>query len=125
MSVGNTVCWVDIPVTNLERAIKFYSAVLAKPVSKQAAGPGFEFGLLPHEENNVSGCLTAMDDSKPSENGPLVYLSVNGRLDDAIVQAGKNGGTVLKPKHAIGPHGFRAVIRDTEGNRIALHSQTA
>ena len=26
--------------------------------------------------------------------------------------------------HAIGPHGFRALIRDSEGNRIALHSNT-
>jgi predicted enzyme related to lactoylglutathione lyase len=29
----------------------------------------------------------------------------------------------LLTKHAIGPHGFRTVILDSEGNRIALHSR--
>jgi uncharacterized protein len=31
---------------------------------------------------------------------------------------------VLNPTHAIGPHGFRAIILDSEGNRVALHSMT-
>ena len=26
--------------------------------------------------------------------------------------------------HSIGPHGFRALILDSEGNRVALHSET-
>ncbi|SVD94687.1 uncharacterized protein METZ01_LOCUS447541 [marine metagenome] len=26
--------------------------------------------------------------------------------------------------HSIGPHGFRAVALDSEGNRVALHSNT-
>jgi predicted enzyme related to lactoylglutathione lyase len=35
-----------------------------------------------------------------------------------------HGGTVLNPSHAIGTHGFRAIILDSEGNRVALHSMT-
>jgi predicted enzyme related to lactoylglutathione lyase len=124
MSKGNTICWTDIPVTNLDRAIEFYSAVLGTAVTKESM-PGMEFGLLPHANENVSGCLVKMEDNKPSENGPLVYLSVEGRLDDAIRAAQKGGGRVLKEKESIGPYGFRAIIRDTEGNRIALHSETA
>jgi predicted enzyme related to lactoylglutathione lyase len=31
---------------------------------------------------------------------------------------------VLEPTHGIGPHGFRAIVLDSEGNRIALHSST-
>ena len=73
----------------------------------------------------MSGCLCETPDNKPSESGPLVYLSVEGRLDHAIGQVELNGGKVLIPKHPIGPYGFRAVVRDTEGNRIALHSQVA
>jgi uncharacterized protein len=121
MSKGNTVCWTDIPVTNLDRAIQFYSAMFGQPVTKES-GPGFEFGLLPHSDANVSGCLCKTEDNQPSERGPLVYLSVEGRLDQAVVAAQKSGGKVIKDKHAIGPHGFRAIIRDSEGNRIALHS---
>jgi uncharacterized protein len=69
------------------------------------------------------GCLVVMKDNQPSQTGPLVYLSVDGRIDDAITQAREHGGKVLKEKEQIGPYGYRAVIADSEGNRIALHSQ--
>jgi uncharacterized protein len=122
MSMSNTLCWVDIPVVDLDRAIGFYSAVLAATVSKQS-GPGFEFGLLPHANNNASGSLSAMEkNNRPSEHGPLIYLSVEGRLDDAARAVGANGGKVVQPKFQMGPHGYRVVIVDSEGNRIALHS---
>jgi predicted enzyme related to lactoylglutathione lyase len=52
----------------------------------------------------------------------MVYLNCNGRLDEAIAAAAVNGGTVTQPKHQIGPFGFRAIILDSEGNRVALHS---
>ncbi|HZZ26966.1 MAG TPA: VOC family protein [Pirellulales bacterium] len=118
----NTICWTDIPVTNLDRAIKFYSAVLKGEVKKESFGE-MSFALLPHYESNVSGCLVVMNDTQPSQSGPLVYFSVEGRLDDAIVQVREHGGKILQEKHQIGPHGFRAIIVDCEGNRIALHSQ--
>ena len=126
---ADTLCWTDIPVTDLGRAVKFYSAVLGKEV-RQMSEQGFEYGLLPHEEQNASGCLCVGGDSvgtenRPSQTGPLIYLSVEGRLDEAVKAAGANGGKVLEPKSQIGPHGFRALVLDSEGNRIALHSSGA
>jgi uncharacterized protein len=123
---ADTLCWADIPVTNLDRAIKFYSAVLGQEVRKMSEGE-LEYGLLPHEEQNASGCLCLSGDSvgdknQPSQNGPLIYLSVEGRLDEAVKAARDNGGKVLQERQPIGPHGFRAVIVDSEGNRLALHS---
>ena len=118
----NQIVWVDIPVLDLDRAIAFYSKVLAAPISKETV-PGFSFGLLPHAGTNVSGCLVRTNDSKPSQNGPLVYLNVEGRLDDAVEVAGKNGGKISQSRHQIGEHGFRAIIVDSEGNRIALNSK--
>ena len=126
---ADTLCWTDIPVTNLDRAIKFYSAVLGKEVRKLSeGGPGY--GLLPHEEANASGCLCLRSDSggvdnRPSANGPLIYLSVEGRLDEAVEAARANGGKILRARQQIGEHGFRAVIIDSEGNRIALHASAA
>jgi predicted enzyme related to lactoylglutathione lyase len=66
--------------------------------------------------------LFASDDERPSGQGLLIYLNANGRLDDAIAAVIPNGGKVLKPKHPIGPYGSRAIILDSEGNRVALHS---
>ncbi len=126
---ADTLCWTDIPVTNLDRAVKFYSAVLGQEVRKLSEG-GMEYGLLPHGEQNASGCLCVRSDSggvdnRPSANGPLIYLSVEGCLDKAVEAARANGGKVLRARQKIEEHGFRAVVIDSEGNRIALHSTVA
>lgn len=120
----NTLCWVDIPVVDLDRAIDFYSAVLNAPVQK-ITEHGFEFGLLPHSEDNVSGTLSVMEDRKPSQNGPLVYLNLEGQMDAALSQTTALGGTILQAKMQMGPYGHRAIILDTEGNAIAFYSKEA
>src|ERR1700745_825238 len=99
---ADTFCWTNIPVINLNRPIEFYSAVLGQEVRKMSEG-GFEYGLLPHEEQNSSRCLCVSSDSlgtanAPSQNGPLIYISVEGRLDDAIKSVPPNGGKVLQEK---------------------------
>jgi len=119
-----TLVWMDIPVTDLKRATDFYAKVLDAKVDTQKMGD-MEFSVLPHAGNSPSGCLVVSEDNKPSKSGPLVYLSVDGRLNEAVRIAGDSGGEVLTPPHPIGPYGFRAVIIDSEGNRIALHSETA
>jgi predicted enzyme related to lactoylglutathione lyase len=115
------IVWVDIPVLVLERAIRFYSAVLGKAVKKQDY-PGMSIGLLPHVEGETSGCLYESKEDRPSDHGPLIYLNAEGRLDQAAAAAESAGGKISQPRHAIGPHGFRVIVRDSEGNRIALHS---
>jgi predicted enzyme related to lactoylglutathione lyase len=117
----NHVVWVDIPVLKLDRAIRFYSAVLGVQVEK-VEYPGMSIGSIPHKDGEAAGCLYVSDTVKPSADGPLVYLNVHGRLDEAVESAVASGGKVVQPKESIGPFGFRAVILDTEGNRVALHS---
>ncbi|MEO6897374.1 MAG: VOC family protein [Caldimonas sp.] len=117
--------WVDIPVTDLDRAIGFYAAVLGSAVTKEG-GPGFSFGLLAHAGSDVAGCLVASGpDNAPSPRGPLVYLNAEGRIAEAVAAASAHGGRVLEAIVPIGPHGFRAVVLDSEGNRVALHSSRA
>jgi predicted enzyme related to lactoylglutathione lyase len=118
---SNILCWTDIPVTDLPRAINFYSAVLDAPVELQSHD-GWEFAVLPHAHDQASGCLTVAKDNKPSSSGPLIYLSVEGRLDAAAETVTAAGGKLVEPKTAIGPFGYRVLLTDTEGNRIALHS---
>ncbi|MCH9756932.1 MAG: VOC family protein [Gammaproteobacteria bacterium] len=120
----HTMSWVDIPVSDLDRAITFYSALLDEPVQKKDAH-GFEFGLLPHEDDNVSGCLCVMEDRKPSQDGLLVYLNVEGRLGKAVEIARQAGSKILTEPEQVGPYGHRAVIVDSEGNAVALYSKEA
>jgi len=85
----NTFCWADVPVTNLDRAIRFYSAVLGSPVKKESA-PGMEFGLLPHFESNVSGCLVdgKMTENQPSQNA---RWSISASKDASTTPSRKSG----------------------------------
>jgi uncharacterized protein len=117
----NRAVWFDIPVSNLDRAAAFYSAVLNVAVNLDSFN-GIAFGVIEHHEGN-GGCLV-INESDISAGGVLLYLNVNGRIRDAVLKVGQNGGSVLKPVHAIGPHGFRAVVLDSEGNRVALHSES-
>lgn len=119
--MANQIVWCDMPVVDLERAIQFYSSVLASAVKKEEF-PGGSMGILPHGDGEVGGCLFVSESEKPSDRGVMVYLNCNGRLDEAIAAVAANGGKVLQPKHQIGPFGFRAIILDSEGNRVALHS---
>ena len=123
--MSNQIVWVDIPIVDLDRAISFYSGVLGTPITKEG-GPGFAFGLLPHSEGDVGGCLYLPGpENAPSKMGPLIYLNVEGRLPQAVESVPSSGGQVLKDIHEIGPHGFCAIVLDSEGNRIALHAPKA
>lgn len=117
----NQVVWCDIPCVDLDRAVKFYSGILGQTITKDDS-MGMSLAVLPHAGNDVGGCLVVMREMKPSSDGPLLYFNCDGRLDAAVATVEKNGGKIIHPKHSIGPHGFRAVVLDSEGNRIGLHS---
>jgi hypothetical protein len=115
----NRAVWFDIPVSDLDRAIQFYKAVLAIDVFKESFQE-FTFAVLDHKDGN-GGCLIPKPEDI-SASGLLLYLNAEGRIRDAVSKTTSNGGKVLEDVTSIGPHGFRAVILDSEGNRLALHS---
>ncbi len=119
---SNRVVWFDIPVADLDRAAKFYRAVLSIKIDKEKFGET-SFCILEHNES-IGGCLVIRENEVSANQGILVYMNVNGRIKDAISEVDKNNGKVIEPVHGIGPYGFRAIVLDSEGNRIALHSET-
>lgn len=116
----NRFVWCDIPVIELDRAIEFYESVLRIKVQRQESD-GVAIGVFDSRGGN-SGCLIVNQDEISSNSGVLVYLNVDGRIRDAVHQAEDHGGKVIQRIHSIDPYGYRAVIVDCEGNRIALHS---
>jgi hypothetical protein len=116
------VVWFDIPVRDIDRALRFYSAVLGKTLKKEQAGFGAAVVLLPHDEGSIGGSLVQSMDAKPSDSGPLLYLNTHDRLEEALRFVERYGGKVLSEVQSIAPFGFRAIVLDSEGNRIALHS---
>ena len=121
-SQHNRAVWFDIPAADLDRAAAFYAAVLGIKVQKEQM-PGGAFCVLEHHNGN-GGCLVKGEPDASSSRGILLYLNVDGRIRDAVELVERKGGRVLQPVHGIGPHGFRAIVVDSEGNRVALHSMT-
>ena len=121
-ALHNRAVWFDIPVAELDRACAFYRAVLAIEVDI-IDSDGFRFAVLAHDQGN-GGCLVPNAQEITATQGIMVYLNVNGRIRDAVQRVSAHGGRVVADTHAIGPHGFRAVVIDSEGNRIVLHSES-
>ena len=119
----NPVGWFEIYVDDLERAGRFYAAVMERELSPAKTDGTFsalEFqGAMPG--SGAMGALMQHPMRKPSAEGTMVYFSCDdcGRTCDLALQ---HGGVVFKPKWSIGDHGFIAIIGDTEGNAIGLHS---
>lgn len=122
----NPIGWVEIPVNDLTRAAKFYETVLMIEIQKVQFGDVL-MGWLPSHANGTgtSGTLIQYEDAyKPSEtHGPLIYFTCLD-LGDELNRVEEAGGKVLQAKTQISEEiGYMALILDTEGNRIALHSK--
>ena len=122
--MSNKISWMDIPVADLDRATAFYSKLMDLKFTIEEH-EGIKFSLCPHKDKEVAFCLVVeagFNACQLTHDAPLVYLNVDGRIDDAIKAAKDNGGRILKSKEKVGPYGHRAVISDSEGNRVALPS---
>ncbi|MEP6513058.1 MAG: hypothetical protein ABJA79_04275 [Parafilimonas sp.] len=72
----------------------------------------------------ANGALCKSDFHKPSMDGVVVYLNSNPDLQTVADKIEKARGKIIMPKTQISPEiGFMAFFTDTEGNRMALHSQ--
>ena len=118
----NQVVWFEIPVKDLDRAMKFYSKLMNCTLTKDSH-ENIEYAFFPHSDEDVGGCLILDKNLKPSTDGVLIYLNANNRIDQAIDEATKAGGKIIEGKKQIGPWGWRAIIVDSEGNKVALHSK--
>ncbi len=118
---SHRAAWFDIPVMDLEQAASFYRAVLAIPLHRERSAGVVHYVLEPSGGNG--GCLV-QSEVPIRAGGVLVYLNVDGRIRDAVLRTQQCGGRIIEPVRAIAPHGFRAIVLDCEGNRIALHSRS-
>jgi uncharacterized protein len=121
----NAISWFEIPATDLVRATKFYEKI-------------FDVSLIPLDMENIKMRMFPVDDMmgvggavvdsggfhKPSAtDGPLIYLNGNPDVQLVLDKVEAAGGKITVPKTLISPeYGYMAVILDTEGNRIGLHS---
>ena len=124
---NNVVGWFEIPVNDLERATKFYEKVLDLKLQRNMMGP-LDMAWFPWLEDGTGSPGSLVKHSGfyvPSAEGVLVYLTAHsGDLENELKRVEPAGGKVIKKKTKISEeYGFMALILDTEGNRVALHSR--
>lgn len=130
----NPVGWFEIYVEDMARARAFYEAVFQgaleqlpmppAPAGQEEEFAGMEMWAFPwgDGEQGAAGALVCMQGVAPGGGGgTLVYFSCEDCAIEAK-RASENGGTVFRDKFAIGEHGFIALVTDTEGNMVGLHS---
>ena len=122
----NPVVWFEIYVQDMVRAKRFYEAVFGLTLTQlESPIPGMELWSLPMQQDamGATGALVRMEGKDSGGGGTLVYFSCT----DCSIEAAKaaaNGGQLFREKFSIGQYGFIALVNDTEGNMIGLHSMT-
>ncbi len=122
MQAQNMINWFEIAVTDFERARKFYETIFGFEM-KLTEIQGYKMAFFPNEDGGVSGAICYGEGYIPSGAGALLYLNANPDVNLVLDKTVQAGGKIIVPKTLIGEDtGYYAFIVDTEGNRIALHS---
>ena len=119
---SNPVGWFEIYVQDMNRAKTFYESVFKTQLQKLES-PDVEmwaFSMQP-EANGAPGALVRMPGFPSGGNSTIVYFICQDCSIEAK-RASTHGGKIFKEKFSIGPYGFIALVTDTEGNMIGLHS---
>lgn len=119
----NAINWFEIPATNFDRAVTFYSTLLASEIQK-GEFMGEPQAFFPSDPTSVGGAIVQSERLTPSSTGTLIYLNLGTveNLEQALGRVEASGGKLLMPKTDIGDPGFIGVIQDSEGNQIGLHA---
>ena len=124
--MNNAISWFEIGANDLDRATKFYETIFSiklNPLDLE----NIKMRMFPLDNmmTGVGGVLVFTNGfHKPSStDGPLIYLNGNPDVQQVLDKVEAAGGKIMVPKTEISPeYGYMAVIIDTEGNRIGLHS---
>jgi uncharacterized protein len=121
----NSLNWFEIPVTDMARAKHFYQVIFGIHM-EESEMMNMRMAMFPFESTSgkASGALVQSEYHKPAMDGAIVYLNANPDMGPVLERIEQEGGQILMPKTAISPEiGYMAFFADTEGNRVALHSQ--
>jgi predicted enzyme related to lactoylglutathione lyase len=119
---SHRVVWFEIPAADLGRAQRFYGTILGTGFREEAMGDA-RMAVFQAPADAVKGCLVQGPHWQPAATGSIVYLNAGPDLQPVLDRVGAAGGEVLVGKTLIAPEiGYYAVLKDSEGNAVGLHS---
>jgi predicted enzyme related to lactoylglutathione lyase len=121
----HAINWFEIPVADFDRAKKFYETIFDFTMPENQMGPARMGFLLYDFQNGGRGGAIVHNPEfySPSADGTLVYLNCETDLQIVLERVEGAGGKIIKPKSLVAENlGYWALIHDSEGNGVALHS---
>ncbi|WP_011582745.1 MULTISPECIES: VOC family protein [Chelativorans] len=115
---NDAAVWFEIPVTDMERARRFYGAVLQNDLADMEGGPNPMARFAARDEDSVAGHLYPGKPA-PEGTGPTIHLAVAAPLEEAMERVAANGGRVVSPIIPI-PAGRFVYCLDPDGNSFGL-----
>ncbi len=112
---ASSAAWFEIAVRNLDKASKFYGAVLGTDLRRETMGPT-EVAVFPYE-GGIGGNL--YEGGGAGGATPVVHLNAPTPLEDALDRVKTGGGKVVSDIHTI-PAGRFAYCQDPDGTRFGL-----
>jgi len=106
----------EIPVDNVERALKFYSDVFGWNIQKW--GPQ-DYWLIETGEKGQPGIDGAITKRMEPTTSTVNTIDVPS-LDEYLARITKSGGKVLTSRTTIPGVGYFAYCQDTEGNTFGV-----
>ena len=132
------VCWFEIPVVFIDRAIKFYSSILSVKIEKKLLLDTY-YGVFDKKIHQIGGVLVEKKGYSPGKGTVLFFCVVD--LSDVLKKAIELNGKIVIPKTLIKQTnnkgetivatnlideniGYYAEIVDSEGNHVGLYANS-
>ena len=124
---GNAVFevrYLEIPVSNIERAVDFYEFVFGVELERVVVD-GYEMAHFPTlgDGKGADVTLAQGDVYIPSKTGAIIYFHVPD-IDAVMIRAAERGAETLYAKKEVAPGTWVAELEDSEGNRVALSQRS-
>lgn len=125
------VPWVEIPVSDFDRAKTFYEAVLQGESTPMDMGAGRRSAVLPGSGDGDSAPGVSLLETAgftPSADGVLIYMAPQDGINAALARVQAAGGETVIAKSPLSDsspdNGYFATFKDSEGNTVGLFSMT-
>ena len=135
---AHEICWFEIPVLSIDRAILFYSSVLSCKIEKKILLDTY-YGIFDKARHHLGGVLVEKKDYSPGKGAILFFcvidisevlsktVELNGKIitpKTLIRQTNSQGDIIVASNLIDGNTGYYAEIADSEGNHVGLYANS-
>ena len=114
--MNHSICHIEIPTTDMEKATKFYQELFGWKIEMMQ---GSDYAFFDTGKEPGGGIMKVDKVSPPMGMGLTFYILVDS-IEDTLSKAETLGGKLVKEKTAVGDMGWFGLFSDLDGNVIGI-----